>query len=64
MGCPKCRSNELMIRQNAGFERIRILITGLREYRCRDCDTRFRAPDRRKARRDRQMSAKIVTTAS
>jgi hypothetical protein len=37
-----------MIRINKGVERLMILLTGLREYRCRDCDQRFRAPDRRK----------------
>ncbi len=36
-----------MIRQKAGFERLLIFLTGFREYRCRDCDQRFRAPDRR-----------------
>jgi len=36
-----------MIRMNKGMERLLILLTGLREYRCRDCDQRFRAPDRR-----------------
>lgn len=47
MTCPKCRSQHLMIRQNHGLERIRVLLTGLRGYLCRDCDTTFRAPDRR-----------------
>lgn len=48
MECPKCRSTELMIRQNTGLERLRVALTGLRQYRCSECDTGFRAPDRRK----------------
>lgn len=52
MECPKCRSTLLMIRHKTGLERLRIFFTGLREYRCRDCDQRFRAPDRRKAPRE------------
>ena len=55
MQCPKCRSNYLMIRNNTGFERLLIFLTGLREYRCRDCDQKFRAPDRRQ--RSREMPA-------
>lgn len=47
MQCPRCRSEYLMIRKNTGFERLLVLLTGLREYRCRDCDQKFRAPDRR-----------------
>lgn len=51
MECPKCRSNVLMIRHNTGFERLRVFFSGLREYRCGDCDQRFRAPDRRRTPR-------------
>jgi hypothetical protein len=51
MQCPKCGSNFLMIKMDEGLERLLILITGLRQYRCRDCDQRFRAPDRRKVLR-------------
>jgi transposase-like protein len=52
MQCPKCRSNYLMIRQNTGFERVLSFLTSLREYRCGDCDQKFRAPDRRALRRE------------
>jgi DNA-directed RNA polymerase subunit RPC12/RpoP len=52
MQCPKCHSNFLMIRNNTGFERLLIFLTGLREYRCRDCDQKFRAPDRRLTSRE------------
>src|SRR5665213_647786 len=55
MCCPKCRSNCLMIKQRKGLERLRIFLTGLREYRCRDCDTRFRGPDRRSIPRDQEL---------
>lgn len=55
MGCPKCRSTWLMIRQNKGLERLKIWLTGLREYVCRDCDTVFRAPDRRRVVREKKL---------
>ena len=45
----------LMIRQNTGLERLRSFFSGLRSYRCRDCDHKFRAPDRR--RTDRETSS-------
>jgi tRNA(Ile2) C34 agmatinyltransferase TiaS len=50
-----------MIRQNKGFERIRIFLTRLREYRCRDCDTSFRAPERRRVPRDEKLAAGIMS---
>ena len=40
-----------MIKQKKGLERIRVYMTGLREYLCRDCDTTFRGPDRRRLAR-------------
>jgi tRNA(Ile2) C34 agmatinyltransferase TiaS len=46
-----------MIRQKKGFERLRYLFTGLRQYRCRDCDEKFRAADRRKFPRDEKAAA-------
>ncbi len=45
-----------MIRNNTGFERLLIFMTGLREYRCRDCDQKFRAPDRRRVARENSAS--------
>jgi DNA-directed RNA polymerase subunit RPC12/RpoP len=54
MECPKCRSTVLMIRRKTGLERLRCFFTGLRSYRCRDCDQKFRAPDRRRAPRDEE----------
>ncbi len=41
-----------MIRINTGFERLLSFLTGLREYRCRECDQKFRAPDRRRQPRE------------
>lgn len=41
-----------MIRQKTGVERLAVVFTGLRLYRCRECDHKFRAPDRRRVRRD------------
>jgi hypothetical protein len=51
MQCPKCGSNFLMIKTDAGWERLMILLTGLRQYLCQECDHPFRALDRRKAHR-------------
>ncbi len=62
MECPRCRSKLLMIRHKTGFERVRVLFTGLREYRCRDCDKRFRAPDRRAV--DREKAARGASPAA
>lgn len=36
-----------MIRQKTGVERWRSFFTGLRRYRCLDCDQKFNGPDRR-----------------
>jgi transposase-like protein len=52
MECPKCRSTQLMIRYKKGFERVRSFFTGLRQYLCRDCGEKFRAPDRRAVPRE------------
>jgi hypothetical protein len=41
-----------MIRQNTGVERLRIAFTGMRRYRCLDCEAVFRAVDRRRTPRD------------
>jgi len=41
-----------MIRRKTGVERLRFFFTGLRQYRCNDCDQQFRAPDRRLTPRD------------
>jgi transposase len=49
-----------MIRHRKGFERLRILFTGLRGYLCRDCDTSFRAPDRRQVAREGRLQAGVV----
>jgi tRNA(Ile2) C34 agmatinyltransferase TiaS len=49
-----------MIKQRKGLERIRIFLTGLREFRCRDCDTTFRGPDRRREPREAKVATSIV----
>jgi uncharacterized protein YlaI len=41
-----------MIKQNTGIERVRSFLTGLRQYICRDCEKKFRAPDRRRVPRE------------
>jgi tRNA(Ile2) C34 agmatinyltransferase TiaS len=46
-----------MIRQNTGLERLRSAFTGMRRYRCRDCDQQFRAVDRRSTPREKQEGA-------
>jgi DNA-directed RNA polymerase subunit RPC12/RpoP len=61
MDCPKCRSDLLMIRQKTGLERVRSFMTGTREYRCRDCDQKFRAPDRRSVPREEKLPASVKT---
>lgn len=54
-----------MIRQKTGLERIRCFFTGLRLYRCMECDVKFRAPDRRRFPRDEKavagLRAELVT---
>ncbi len=51
MECPRCRSREFRIKKKVGLERLKIWWTGMREYRCLDCDGVFRAKDRRKMAR-------------
>jgi hypothetical protein len=48
-----------MIKLEEGLERLLIMMTGLREYRCRDCEQRFRAPDRRTGARN-SLKGRIV----
>jgi transposase-like protein len=45
--CPKCGSLHLKIKQTTGIERILILWTRERRYKCSDCFHSFRAKDRR-----------------
>jgi hypothetical protein len=40
-----------MIRKDFGLEKLMIFLTGLRKYLCRECETSFRAPDRRRTPR-------------
>jgi tRNA(Ile2) C34 agmatinyltransferase TiaS len=49
-----------MIRHKKGLERLRIFFTGQRQFRCRDCDEKFRAPDRRRLPRDAPQSVRHV----
>ena len=51
MQCPRCGSNFLMIKLAEGLERLIVAFTGLRQYRCQECDHPFRALDRRNAPR-------------
>jgi len=46
-----------MIRNPTGIERLIVLLTGKRLFRCRRCDFVFRAPDRRKTPRPRSAPA-------
>jgi len=52
MRCLKCHSKDLEIRQPTGFELVMIFLTGNRKFRCRDCWSQFRAPDRRAVSRE------------
>jgi len=47
--CPKCGSTHVKIKQARGIERIRVLWTGKRKYRCHNCFNIFRAQDRRRS---------------
>jgi DNA-directed RNA polymerase subunit RPC12/RpoP len=57
--CPRCGSNVLLIKQAEGFERLLVNITGKRLYRCRMCETSFRAPDRRTRMRQAAQQATV-----
>ncbi len=47
--CPGCKSTHVMMRSSTGLgERLAILFTGERKYRCRLCDCKFRATDPKK----------------
>jgi hypothetical protein len=61
--CPKCRSSFLAIRKLQGFERLMVMLTGKRKYFCRDCDHKFRAPDRRRVPREQTSSAGAARAA-
>jgi transposase-like protein len=50
--CPQCKSANLDIATMKGVERLLIFLTDKRKYRCRDCQCGFRAPDRRRTRRE------------
>jgi hypothetical protein len=50
--CPKCRSTSLKINPVKGLERLLVILTDKRHYRCRDCGCPFRAKDRRKHPRE------------
>ena len=52
--CPRCGSSVLLVKQLEGFERLLAQLTRKRAYRCRLCECRFRMPDRRASRRDRE----------
>ncbi|HEX4133292.1 MAG TPA: hypothetical protein VHY84_01620 [Bryobacteraceae bacterium] len=52
MRCPKCYSKLLDIRQPTGLEPIMIFLTRARKFRCRQCESVFRAADRRRAPRE------------
>jgi DNA-directed RNA polymerase subunit RPC12/RpoP len=41
--CPNCSSTELMVGRREGMERLMVLLTGKRRYRCTRCERSFRA---------------------
>ncbi|MCU1329486.1 MAG: hypothetical protein JWN34_4856 [Bryobacterales bacterium] len=49
--CPNCNSEFLMIKHKTFWERVVIFLTNKRKYTCRDCNTEFRAPERRLLKR-------------
>jgi hypothetical protein len=62
--CPKCGSDHLRIRNLEGFERLMVWYTGLRKYRCRECDCKFRAMDRRQTPRPAPAKVRKINPAS
>jgi len=63
MPCPECASENLRIKQAKGLEFFVLLFITKRLYTCRDCDTVFRAPDRRQTRRDQDAAAAAMRRA-
>ena len=55
--CIRCRSARLKIKRVTGIERMMVLLTGMRKYRCADCGCGFRAPDRRLVPREADVFA-------
>jgi hypothetical protein len=53
-----------MIRNITGIERIFVLITKLRKYRCMGCDKVFRMPDRRSVPREEPQAARVLSRTS
>jgi hypothetical protein len=45
--CIMCRSTRLKIKRAIGMERLVVLFTQKRKYRCADCGYAFRTADRR-----------------
>ena len=52
--CPVCRSENLLIKALVPSEKLMIFLTGKRKYRCKDCGSGFRMPDRRRPERERE----------
>jgi hypothetical protein len=50
--CPRCTSELLKVIKASRVERLRVLLTGERQYRCTKCEHCFRAPDRRSGPRE------------
>ena len=64
MGCPRCDSDHLMIRNKTGIERILVYITKLRKYRCMGCDKVFRMTDRCRLPRESPQEAPVLSRAT
>jgi transposase-like protein len=45
LSCPKCCSDNLDMKKSRGLERILILLSGKRKFRCHHCNNGFRAID-------------------
>jgi uncharacterized protein with PIN domain len=63
MRCPKCYSKLLDIRQPTGLEPIMMFLTQKRKFRCRQCGSVFRAPDRRRVPREISEAYNAVRSA-
>jgi transposase-like protein len=45
LSCPRCSSDNLDMKKSRGVERIMILLSGKRKFRCDHCSYGFRAID-------------------
>jgi hypothetical protein len=62
--CPRCRSNNLWIKELNLWELVLSATSGERTYLCRQCEHSFRAPDKRRVMRPSQLDTAVTANAS